>query len=88
MRFAAECLAFANVPGDDVLEQLAPAAAGDLAHHPSWKSGVPRDTGAGWDFDDVRDHYVQALFGVDPVRSCDRSIPTGTSPSRASSPAR
>jgi beta-mannosidase len=57
VRFATECLTFANVPNETHLK----------VHSPEWKTRVPRDLGAGWDFDDVRDFYLKLLFGVDPV---------------------
>lgn len=67
VRFAAECLAFANVPEESTLESCFAGAAA-VVHHPLWKSRVPRDVGAGWDFEDVRDHYLRLLFEVDPMR--------------------
>jgi len=58
VKFAAECLGFSNV-GD--------GAAAIPPHHPAWKARVPRDVGAGYDFEDVRDFYLRELFGRDPV---------------------
>ena len=52
VRFASECLAFANLP-----DPLVAAVEG----------GVPRDRGADWDFADVREHYARSRYGAEPT---------------------
>ncbi len=74
VRFTPECLGFSNVPDSTAIEALTNGSP-PAAHSPLWKQRVPRDTGAGWDFEDVRDHYVRELFDTDPVALRSRNMP-------------
>ncbi|WP_315771485.1 glycosyl hydrolase 2 galactose-binding domain-containing protein [Rhodococcoides kroppenstedtii] len=65
VRFAAESLAFA-VPPERRSVDARFGSAHPAGHDPRWKAAVPRDRGSSWDFEDVRDHYVRTVFGVEP----------------------
>ncbi len=66
VKFASECLGFSNVPEMENIKLF----MGDkrpVTHHPLWKMYVPRDPDSGYDFEDVRDYYMEQLFEVDTV---------------------
>ena len=67
VRFTPECLGFSNIPDAQTLNEFTGMEA-PPPHQPLWKSRVPRDGGTGWDFEDIRDHYLAELFAVDPAR--------------------
>ncbi len=80
VRFTSECLGFSNVPEPAMVERV--LADGEAAPQAaSWKRGVPRDRSVGWDFEDVRDHYLGQLFRVEPAavryRDSDRYLAFG-----------
>ncbi len=65
VRFASECLGFANVPETRALQSdfgEAPLSS------PLWSPRIPRDQGAMQDFEEVRDHYIALLYGVAPQK--------------------
>lgn len=66
VRFTAETLGFSNVPDAIHIEKQFNGNY-PVCHSPTWKKGVPRDSTAGWDFEDIRDHYLAELFQLDPV---------------------
>ncbi|HEU4950943.1 MAG TPA: hypothetical protein VFT46_03285 [Holophagaceae bacterium] len=73
VKFTPECLGFSNVPDPETLDLLADGALLPT-HHPRWKARVPRDSGVGWDFEDIRDHYLGRLFAVEPVELRSRDL--------------
>ncbi|WP_139488152.1 glycoside hydrolase family 2 protein [Brevibacillus dissolubilis] len=67
VRFATECVTFANIPEDHTIDLF--INPGELSVlHPRWKMRTMRDNGVGWDFEEIRDHYMTKLFAADPTR--------------------
>jgi beta-mannosidase len=78
VRFASECLAFGIPPEPETVDECF-GGARLAGHDPRWKATVTRDPAMSWDYEDVTNHYVKELFGVealsvrysDPERALD-----------------
>ena len=64
VRFASECLGFANVPE---ARRLAADFGAEPLSSSLWTPRIPRDQGADQDFEQVRDHYIALLYAIDPL---------------------
>ena len=73
VKFATECLGFSNVPDTETVALMLGGQT-PPPHHPLWKVRQPRDNGAGWDFEDIRDHYLRLLFKLDPIALRSRDV--------------
>lgn len=73
VKFTPECLGFSNL-GEPAGLRFGPKRSIPTPVDPEWKKGIPRDAGAGWDFEDIRDHYVGTTYGVDPVELRSHSL--------------
>ncbi|HXW32124.1 MAG TPA: hypothetical protein VEJ21_03455, partial [Acidimicrobiales bacterium] len=65
VRFASECLAFATPPEPATVDEVfgGPQQALDDQR---WRAGVHHDAGRSWDLEDMQDHYMAEVFGLDP----------------------
>jgi beta-mannosidase len=65
IRFMSEGMGFAIPPERQTVDEACGGAI-RAGHDPGWKQALHHDTGRSWDLEDVRDFYVQQLFGIDP----------------------
>src|SRR5260370_41495165 len=74
VRFATECLAFSTLPDEYAVDTLI-EGHGTPPQDPRWKRRTQRDGSVGWDCEDVRDHYLRTLFGVDALAMRYADVP-------------
>jgi beta-mannosidase len=61
VKFCSEGLGLSHIPETSLIEK----SIGRSVLYPfssEWLSRIPRDLGAGWDFDQIRDHYLEQYF--------------------------
>ncbi|MBM4076469.1 MAG: glycoside hydrolase family 2 protein, partial [Planctomycetes bacterium] len=74
VKFSPECVAFAHLP-EPATVVATTGKQTPITHSATWKKRVPRDADAGWDFEDIRDHYLKEQFHVDPASLRSWNLP-------------
>jgi len=67
VRFASEGMGLSHIPEDETIQECTGKNT-LFPFHNEWATRIPRDLGAGWDFDSIRDSYLKQLFNLDPLR--------------------
>jgi len=67
VRFSSEGLGLSHIPEDETIQECTGKNT-LFPFHNEWTSRIPRDLGAGWDFDNIRDNYLEQLFNVDALK--------------------
>lgn len=62
--FASEGMGLSHIPEDELIHN-AIGKSTSFPYSKEWSSRIPKDLGAGWDFDAIRDHYLEDIFEVD-----------------------
>ncbi|WP_196159540.1 hypothetical protein [Reinekea sp. G2M2-21] len=65
VKFTSECLGHSHCPDISETKTIYGTPTPNTTSS-AWKHGVPRDANVGWDFEDIRNHYVEGYFGIEP----------------------
>ncbi len=65
VKFCSEGMGLSHIPEQSIIDQTIGKQT-LFPYHSEWRSRIPRDLGAGWDFEDIRDHYLKQVFNVEP----------------------
>ena len=66
VRFSSEGMGLSHLPAQKTIDLVVDKQV-LFPYCNEWTKRIPRDLGAGWDFEDIREFYLQQYFGVDPV---------------------
>ena len=64
VKFCSEGMGLSHIPEDSSIQQWLGKSV-QFQYSNEWEARIPRDLGAGWCFEDIRNFYLNSLFNVD-----------------------